>query len=55
MQQQAFRICVHSCQSYLTGGDTHVLCAACLGEEHAQSAIESATPTQTEAVQQADM
>ncbi len=24
----------------LTGGDTHILCVACLGEEHAQSALE---------------
>ncbi len=25
MQQQAFRMCVHPCPRYLTGGDTHVL------------------------------
>ncbi len=41
-QQQAFKICVHPCPRYLTGGDTHTLCVACLGEEHAQSALESA-------------
>ncbi len=41
-QQQAFRMCVHPCPHYLTGGDTHVLCVACLGEEHARSALESA-------------
>ncbi len=41
-QQQAFRMCVHPCPHYLTGGDTHVLCAACLGEEHAQSVLEGA-------------
>ncbi len=43
-QQQAFRIrmCVRPCLHYLTGGDTHILCVACLGEEHAQSALESA-------------
>ncbi len=36
-QQQAFRMCVHPCLRYLTGGH----CVACLGEEHAQSALES--------------
>ncbi len=41
-QQQAFKMCVHPCPRYLTGGDTHTLCVACLGEEHAQSALESA-------------
>ncbi len=41
-QQQAFKMCVHPCPLYLTGGDTHVLCVACLGEEHAQSVLESA-------------
>ncbi len=40
-QQQAFRMCVHPCLRYLTGGDTHILCVACLGEEHAWSALES--------------
>ncbi len=40
-QQQAFKMCVHPCPRYLTGGDTHTLCVACLGEEHAQSALES--------------
>ncbi len=30
-QQQAFRMCVHPYPNYLTGGDTHVLCVACLG------------------------
>ncbi len=35
-QQQAFRMCVHPCLHYLTGGDTQGLCVACLGEEHAQ-------------------
>ncbi len=34
-QQQAFRM------YYLTGGDTHIICVAYLGEEHAQSALES--------------
>ncbi len=32
-QQQGFRMCVHPCPRYLTGGDTHILCVACLGEE----------------------
>ncbi len=41
-QQQAFKMCVHPCPRYLTGGDTHTLCVACLGEEHAQSVLESA-------------
>ncbi len=39
-QQQAFRMCVHPCPCYLTGGDTHFLCVACLGEEHKRSALE---------------
>ncbi len=33
-------MCVHPCPCYLTGGDTHVLCVACLGEEHARSVLE---------------
>ncbi len=41
-QQQAFKMCVHPCPRYLTGGDTHILCVACLGKEHSQSALESA-------------
>ncbi len=36
-------MCVRPCPCYLTGGDTHILCVACLGEEHAQSALESAS------------
>ncbi len=40
-QQQAFKMCVHPCLRYLTGGDTHTLCVAYLGEEHAQSALET--------------
>ncbi len=40
-QQQGFRMCVHSCPRYLMGGDTHILCVAFLGEEHARSALES--------------
>ncbi len=40
-QEQAFRMCVRPCLRYLTGGDTHILCVACLGEDHAQSALES--------------
>ncbi len=38
-QRQAFKMCVHPCLRYLTGGDTCTLCVACLGEEHAQSAL----------------
>ncbi len=41
-QQQGFRMCVHPCLRYLTGGDTHILCVACFGEEHAWSVLESA-------------
>ncbi len=41
-QQQAFKMCVHPCPRYLTGGDTHILCVACLGKKRAQSALESA-------------
>ncbi len=35
-QQQVFRMCVRPCPRYSTGGDTHILCVACLGEEHAR-------------------
>ncbi len=41
-QQQAFRMCVRPSLHYLMGGDTHIFCVACLGEEHAQSTLESA-------------
>ncbi len=41
-QQQAFMMCVRPCPRYLTGGDTHIICVACLGEEPAQSVLESA-------------
>ncbi len=34
-QGQAFRMCFIPCPRYLTGGDTHILCVACLGKEHA--------------------
>ncbi len=40
-QQQGFRMCVHPCPRYLMCGDTHILCVACLGEEHARSALET--------------
>ncbi len=40
-QGQAFRMCFIPCPRYLTGGDTHILCVACLGKEHARSALES--------------
>ncbi len=39
-QRQAFRMCI--LPRYLTGGDTNILCVACLGEEHARSALEDA-------------
>ncbi len=35
-------MCVCPCPCCLTGGDTHIICVACLGEDHAQSALESA-------------
>ncbi len=41
-KQQAFRMCVHPCPHYLTGGDRHILCVACLGVEHAWSVLKSA-------------
>ncbi len=41
-QQQVFRMCVHPCPRYVTGGDAHVICVACLGEEHARSAHKGA-------------
>ncbi len=36
-QQQAFKMCVGPCLCYLMGGDTHILCVACLGEESVSS------------------
>jgi hypothetical protein len=40
--EQQYRKCVPPCTRYLTGGDTHDLCVACLGVQHAQSALEGA-------------
>ncbi|XP_067278254.1 uncharacterized protein [Pseudorasbora parva] len=37
-----FRKCVPPCPRYITGGDTHSLCVACLGAQHAQAALEGA-------------
>ncbi len=34
-------MCVRPCPCYLTGGDTHIICIACWGEEHTQSAFEN--------------
>ena len=45
-----FRMCVHPCPRYITGRDTHVLCIVCLGEEHAQSALEGAGCVHCEAL-----
>ena len=39
---QRFRPCVPPCPRFITGGDTHSLCVACLGAEHVQSALEGA-------------
>ncbi len=41
-QQQGFRMCAHPCLRYLMGGDTHILCVACLGEKHVRFALKSA-------------
>ncbi len=38
--KQRFRLCVPPCPRFIMGGDTHSLCFACLGVEHAQSALE---------------
>ncbi|KAL0174634.1 hypothetical protein M9458_030602, partial [Cirrhinus mrigala] len=35
-------VCVPPCSRYITSGDTHTLCVACLGAEHAASALEGA-------------
>ncbi len=40
--KQRFRLCVPPCLRFIMGGDTHSLCVACLGEEHARSALEGA-------------
>ncbi len=37
--KQRFKLCVPSCPRLIMGGDTHSLCVACLGAEHAQSAL----------------
>ncbi|KAL0200147.1 hypothetical protein M9458_003334, partial [Cirrhinus mrigala] len=37
-----YRLCVPPCKHYITSGDTHSMCAACLGAEHAASALEGA-------------
>ncbi len=37
-----FRLCASPCPRFITGGDTHSLCVACLGAEHARSALEGA-------------
>ncbi len=40
--KQHFRLCVHPCPCFITGGDTHGLYVAYLGPEHAWSALEGA-------------
>ncbi|KAL0148327.1 hypothetical protein M9458_056389 [Cirrhinus mrigala] len=37
-----FKVCVPPCSRYITSGDTHALCVACLGAGHAASALEGA-------------
>ncbi len=39
---QRFRLCVPPCPRFITSGDAHSLCVACLGAEHARSALEGA-------------
>ncbi|KAJ7990662.1 hypothetical protein DPEC_G00302720 [Dallia pectoralis] len=41
--ERRFRQCASPCNRFLTGRDTHVLCVVCLGEEHAQLALEEAS------------
>ncbi len=40
--KQNFKLCVPPCPRFITGGDTHSLCVACLVVEHARSALEGA-------------
>ncbi len=40
--KQRFRLCASHYPRFITGGDTHNLCIACLGAEHARSALEEA-------------
>jgi len=42
MAKQEYKRCVVPCPRFITGGDTHQLCVACLGVEHAQSVLEGA-------------
>ncbi len=37
-----YRQCVPPCPRFITSGDTHSLCAVCLGVKHAESALEGA-------------
>ncbi len=40
--KERFRLCPSPCPCFITGGDTHNLCVACMGAEHARSALEGA-------------
>ncbi len=40
--KQNFKLCVPPCPRFITGGDRHSLCVACLVVEHARSALEGA-------------
>ncbi|KAI2651994.1 Transposon Ty3-G Gag-Pol polyprotein [Labeo rohita] len=42
VSKPGFRACVPPCSRYISSGDTHALCVACLGAEHAASALERA-------------
>ncbi|KAI2664009.1 Transposon Ty3-G Gag-Pol polyprotein [Labeo rohita] len=44
VSKPGFRACVPPCSRYISSGDTHALCVACLGAEHAASALERALP-----------
>ncbi|KAI2668352.1 Transposon Ty3-G Gag-Pol polyprotein [Labeo rohita] len=40
ISKPGFRACVPPCSRYISSGDTHALCVACMGAEHAASALE---------------
>ncbi|KAI2646068.1 Transposon Ty3-G Gag-Pol polyprotein [Labeo rohita] len=42
VSKPGFRVCVPPCSRYIMSGDTHALCVACLGTEHAASALDGA-------------
>jgi hypothetical protein len=50
MASEQFKLCVHPCPRYITGGDTHQLCVNCLGVQHAWAALEGAACGDCEAL-----